>query len=722
MLIRPKWFMVVALMGVACGEVSRAKCDESRPCPMGVCSSNGYCIVADNGGADGDGGVTDSGTGGGCGGVICDGGSTCITNTCQPKYLAPIWNVPSEKQVLRSPITFQVTVPTAKAADLKQGVVAHVAPANGDGGVDIIMSLVDAGVYSRSPMALSDGEWTAKVRVEGTNLSTPVSFVVDTVPPVLSVVIPSAHYVNDGGPLNEADPNFANAWKRDDRVVLKVSGNEPLNSLVVSLAGITQPDAGAVSLTTFSPVSCAMHGVSACEAPSCFCSEVDLSVPVMDAFNGEFTVFLDATDKAGNQTAIDAGAVRVTRLRWIRAEINDWVVGTPAIGPTGNIYMHAFYGHSGQMWAVDHSGALKWQNAQLGRTYASPIAVRGPDGADLIFYASGDTSIEARLGALQGTDGGQYGPGPAYCDNNALRGIPPSPALVVSDAGLAAVTVLAGSLCAYVVEATGPARFVLSSTAVPLSGASRDNLTNTIAIRNQVVYGDNTGSLISHTLSGLASWTFGGMTQIAGNGTMHGLASHQTTHGIKVVGAMGAAGFGRLFQVGINAGSSDWTFPSTASMSAEMWTPAIKDANAIYFGMEPIAGVPFQALRKATQTEIEPMFSAVGSPLKTSPVLGDDNRIYTVSAEGAVRAHSSENLSAIWSVTLGQGVQASPTLDCNRRRPGGPGVMYVVTLGGKLHAILVDAKKLSPFAPWPKYQHDSANSGNPDWPLNAGCP
>lgn len=38
-----------------------------------------------------------------------------------------------------------------------------------------------------------------------------------------------------------------------------------------------------------------------------------------------------------------------------------------------------------------------------------------------------------------------------------------------------------------------------------------------------------------------------------------------------------------------------------------------------------------------------------------------------------------------------------------------------------LISVLVDAPKLSTTAEWPKWQHDAQNSGNPDFPRNAGC-
>ena len=65
-------------------------------------------------------------------------------------------------------------------------------------------------------------------------------------------------------------------------------------------------------------------------------------------------------------------------------------------------------------------------------------------------------------------------------------------------------------------------------------------------------------------------------------------------------------------------------------------------------------------------------------------------------------------------------------LDCSRSSDGGvmsgmPGVLYAASQDGKVFAILVDSTGLDPSAPWPKYQHDSRNTGNPGTPITV-CP
>jgi hypothetical protein len=70
-------------------------------------------------------------------------------------------------------------------------------------------------------------------------------------------------------------------------------------------------------------------------------------------------------------------------------------------------------------------------------------------------------------------------------------------------------------------------------------------------------------------------------------------------------------------------------------------------------------------------------------------------------------------------------------LDINRSSTtpcatGAPGVLYVASTNNgvtRLHALLVDSRGLDKAAPWPRYQHNPANSGNAATGLaNWTCP
>ena len=107
--------------------------------------------------------------------------------------------------------------------------------------------------------------------------------------------------------------------------------------------------------------------------------------------------------------------------------------------------------------------------------------------------------------------------------------------------------------------------------------------------------------------------------------------------------------------------------------------------------------------------------------------------LYTAAASGAtpgigeVSAWSTETLNLLWKLNDSVGrSEASPALDCSRGFDGTAisaphGVLYVPSIDGKLYAFVVDSRGLDGSAPWPKYQHDSRNTGNPDTPLSS-CP
>jgi len=49
------------------------------------------------------------------------------------------------------------------------------------------------------------------------------------------------------------------------------------------------------------------------------------------------------------------------------------------------------------------------------------------------------------------------------------------------------------------------------------------------------------------------------------------------------------------------------------------------------------------------------------------------------------------------------------------------GSLYVGSLSGNMFAVVVDSPGLDSTAPWPKYQHDVRNTGNPTTPIQS-CP
>ena len=77
----------------------------------------------------------------------------------------------------------------------------------------------------------------------------------------------------------------------------------------------------------------------------------------------------------------------------------------------------------------------------------------------------------------------------------------------------------------------------------------------------------------------------------------------------------------------------------------------------------------------------------------------------------------------VWAGSLGSGESflASPTIGCSPRSGAVLGVLYLPSVTGSLFAVIVDSPGLDPSAPWPKYQHDVRNTGNPTTPIQS-CP
>jgi hypothetical protein len=102
-----------------------------------------------------------------------------------------------------------------------------------------------------------------------------------------------------------------------------------------------------------------------------------------------------------------------------------------------------------------------------------------------------------------------------------------------------------------------------------------------------------------------------------------------------------------------------------------------------------------------------------------------DGLVYAFAGNGNLVVATQDTIALRWAALRPAHVtgllQAAPTLDCNREKPGSTtGVLYFVTNTGWVTSYIVDSAGLDTTAPWAKYQRDARNTGN----LNAprGCP
>ncbi len=109
-----------------------------------------------------------------------------------------------------------------------------------------------------------------------------------------------------------------------------------------------------------------------------------------------------------------------------------------------------------------------------------------------------------------------------------------------------------------------------------------------------------------------------------------------------------------------------------------------------------------------------------------APLLGEGGKVYVVGSDGVLRVLRSDTLAEEWSWSglfpasapaaaisqLTADLDRSAAAPCSASQPG---VLYVAsTVGGvtKLHALLVDSRGVDALAPWPRHQHNPANTGN----------
>lgn len=125
---------------------------------------------------------------------------------------------------------------------------------------------------------------------------------------------------------------------------------------------------------------------------------------------------------------------------------------------------------------------------------------------------------------------------------------------------------------------------------------------------------------------------------------------------------------------------------------------------------------------------------SVTSPLTnavvTAPVVGSEE-LYVVDVRGKLHVFDLA-LGHRWSLDdgiSGNDVSSNPNLDVVRdangqKQCGRGGVLYVASTGdGALYAFVVDSDGLNREAPWPRWQHDPANTGNAATPLTPWtCP
>jgi hypothetical protein len=255
---------------------------------------------------------------------------------------------------------------------------------------------------------------------------------------------------------------------------------------------------------------------------------------------------------------------------------------------------------------------------------------------------------------------------------------------------------------------------VATTMGAPTVVASPANLATT---GSDLFFGDSGGVARAFSYIIGTGWAansaWGGGTGYVGVGTtsLGGLAL-----GTGVIGTVKLKG---AFDLALSDGSLTGHFPN-AGTSSNPGAPVVGSTGTTYFGdgtNQLLMGNP----ASSTLTG-----SASSGAVIASPALGQGGLVYALNQSGELWVFNG-SLAPQWAVQLpgASSFTASPNLDCHRDATGaanaGPGVLYAASTAGTIYAILVDSHGLDSSAPWPKYQHDSRNTGNRSTPLSP-CP
>jgi len=551
-------------------------------------------------------------------------------------------------------------------------------------------------------------------------LSAQKAFVVDLIPPVVTLRTEPAPTRVTNALIQEADPDpgYVDAYKKDERVEVVVEATEP-----VAVAAADFNAGGLVSaLTPRGACSMACPGANVC-----VCFDLDLAKVPLASFRGTTPLRLSPRqDAVGNVSAvIPDQLLKVTRFKWKRlvstgAPLMD--LQTPAIDGRGRIFVgFSETPQTGGINAFTSSGqTLAGFNAGLSNGAVTTGAL--VSGSDL-YIATRDATAGAlrRLSAVTGTPTGAVCSDPrTFSAPLALTDLKSvTPTLIAVSNGLiigARLPTGGGANCSdnNFPSSTGEYSLVVTADAVWVASTDLD------VVRRR-------------------PWASGGFGPLA-NSSFGGYARGLAQFGSTLVGGGGDSSGGGVFALQSDGGLNAYAALTQADPAYIASPPAVAGTltrPVVVFGnLQPnlnrvdyIPGDPGYFDAGATSA-VPPTAGIV-----TSPVIGRGGDIFAVDTSGGVVAYDSTLQFQRWALPAGTNgiaggfVAVSPNLDVQRDSStskvcGRGGVLYVASTGdGKLYAFAVDSDGVDVNAPWPKHQHDPANTGNAATSLLPwGCP
>jgi hypothetical protein len=464
----------------------------------------------------------------------------------------------------------------------------------------------------------------------------------------------------------------------------------------------------------------------ACDAGFCGVAQLKLWEPAFNAFRSSLPIVVQGRDIVGNQSSASSpSSVDVTRWKWVfDASSGGALIKTPtAIGEQGTIYFGTAAGSAGMVFALRPDGTKQW-DAGTGAVVSGPAVGVSNAGVETVYVGANTSGSEAALLALNGITGaerlrctasGQVASTMALMQTS---GTPVETAVTVLNIGTE------GSIRAIRPEASGDK--CPSTGSVSLSQVTVDGPGPLVVQEPSIFYVNDSYEV--------TSYRFGNNTVQSGwpvptGFPVNGLA----LTGNDVVGGNGGTrNQGAVFSIPTSGDATppvapSWLFPTSSNSRADQ--PAIGPGNVVFFGSNNLpgnkSGLAAISLGGSDLTD----FQSGAGVFRGAPVLGKDGTLYSAGTEGTsgtLGAWNRDNRSNIWTLPGGVGLNAlSPALDCARDGAGvaraeNLGVLYVPA-GGRLYAFVVDSRGLDTSAPWPKYQRDPRNTGNPATPITS-CP
>jgi len=727
------------LIGVLLAAAGGCKCDPVKNCRIdddcggGAECVAGICVAASSsaGGAGGGGGSATAGGSAGGGGGGTAGGATaggvpavCTNVTC-PTELGCIDDGGAADCVfaLRNlrwsrPDAGEVYAPSGSIALIAE--VDRALPANLQGMLRYELYVRDGGLLDAGLLVGNGlGQYVGGLPIGSLatrsyglvtrtgSLSAETWFTIDGTAPSLAIQLQTA----PTRPNNDW-PDVAK-WRRDERPLALVSSDEPLSAATLSAGG---SDAGIVQQASFA--ACNVPGIDAggCTAATCACFEIAIPALPFASLTRDFPLAATGRDVPGTTGTATGPTLQATRVRWEVPAGGAEVRGV-AVGEGGRLYVGTRGGAStGALFAISPDGRVLWSNP-VGAIEGS-VAVGIVDaGLEYVFFAANTGGTTGAVMHATNADGGTVG---TACGASLLSVTNSSPALALTPAGLGGtatfnndgtagriMTFVPGQSCRY------PGATSLPSTVVNMRPGVN------LVMKGDVLYVPAADSNLRAFRRGSSAWDPD--TQEMGYPVPVGSTASDVINGLamRVGGSRlaggGGAGIRQLFELpAANPVNVAWRSPAMGV--AAVGVPAAGTAG-YFHGSDT---TPTQ-LRRVEFTGMNEVVLDAGTAgfVQTSPIVTEGGLVYWVGGDGTLLVTDEQLGSVLWSAGLGAGqVSGSPNLDCNRSGAGG--VLYVPFSNGLLRSVLVDSRRLA--GEWPKWQHDSQNSGNADWPLNLGCP